>query len=171
MKKDYKKQYYILLFSLPILLFLIYLLTINKTLNLKDRNRKIEYKILKGKNSSLEINHLRYSLKKLYRVIPEKDFRREQNVFSNISNYCKSHHLLVSSFPYEHKIQKGDYLYKTKIIEVEGQFKNHILLLDYLERKMKYSIRSVGFRKLRDRYSRKIVLKMKIYLQEISNEK
>jgi len=168
---DYRKRYYILLVVLPLVLLIIYKLTISKTIELKANIEKVQEDIDRSSLAPMNISILSKELKQLMLVVENKDKISEKSLFSEITDYCSRKRLRVKSYPLEHKISNNKYSCNTSMVTIEGRFIDLVKMLNVFEKEKAYMIRSISFDKYKDRLAKKEKLQLKLYIQIINNEK
>jgi len=168
---DYRKRYYLLLIALPIVLLIIYKLTISNTLELKDNINQVQEDIDRSSLAPMNISILNKELQHLMVVIEKKDRISKKSLFGEITGYCSSKKLRVRSYPLEHKISNNKYSCNTSVISIEGRFVDLLKMLNVFEREKAYTIRSISFDKYKDRLLKTEKLQLKLYIQIIDNEK
>ncbi len=166
--EGYKKKYMILLISIPVILILIYRLTISGTIKMGSDIGDLESDIEKSSMAPANIARLSRELDYLKkRMGGTSDIRGEQGLFTHVADYCKKNRLHLKSFPSAHKINTIDYNCITSVICVEGSYKQLLKLIHYFEYKKHLLLRSVSFDLVKDRISRKEKLQLKIFVQTV----
>lgn len=158
-----------LLIAVPIAFCIIYITTINKTIELRSTIEKVQEDIDRSSFAPMNINILRKELCHLEVIIAKKDKINEKSLFSEITAYCGKK-LQVRSYPLEHKITNSKYSCNTSIVCIEGRFVDLVKMLNVFEKEKAYTIRSITFDKYKDRLEKKEKLQLKLYIQIINNE-
>lgn len=165
----YKKKYFLLLGLLPVLLILVYNLTISKTIELSGKISGLKHDVSQTSLAPANINMLSRQLDYLKTKVGKSSKNSEvESLFTDISDYCRKHNLKLKSFPAAHSVSRSRYLCRTSIITIEGSFKKLLKLIYYFEYKKNKLMRSVSFDMVRDRISKKDKLQLKIYMQSIN---
>lgn len=166
-----RKRYYIFLVISPMLLFAVYKLTLSKTLKLKQDIQCLQHDIDRSSMAPMNIKILSNELKNLLLILDKKGCSKDKDLFTVVTNYCNNKRLTVRSYPQEHRIANAKHTCSTSIVCIEGCFIDLVKMIHVFERDKGYNIRSVSFKKYKDRISKTEKLQVKLYIQIIKNEK
>jgi len=167
--EGYKKKYRLLLVLTPVIMIVVYNLTISNTIELAGNISDLKYDVSQTSLAPANISMLTRQLDYLKTKVGKSSKNSEvESLFTDISEYCRKHKLKLKSFPAAHSVSRSRYLCRTSIITVEGSFKKLLKLIHYFEYKKNKLIRSVSFDLARDRISKKDKLQLKIYMQSIN---
>lgn len=122
---------------------------INRAKNVQNEIAKYEQALAQWEQSSLQ----KYDREKLLELV---------------TNFCRTHQLLIKTYPEAERVKENGFPVVTNEIEVEGAFKDMVTLVYLLEHQEKIgSIASLQFFRHKDRRKRQEVLRGRIILRNL----
>lgn len=151
---------------------IVYKAAISTTINLYSDNSKLSAKIKKAENAPLSIAELRKSLEKLddklnhYLIDTTKE---QEHTLEVVSEFCNKNRLELKELPKRKVTIEKDFTIITSVLKIEGNFSGSIKLLNELEYLQKLGrLSSVSWKSYIDSKTKKTILCMTIYLQNIT---
>lgn len=177
-KYTYKQKLTYLLIITGVFLLIAYFLAIKKTLNLMHECRNISTQLEGIANAPETINKLERKIRSLEEHIGDtsrSELGRQQQILEKVGTYCNQNQLTFREFPSVHNFCDNLCNVETNTIRVEGNFRNSLGLVYYLEQKVSLGrLTSVACEKIKDNKTKQERLITTIYLQNITlltNEK
>lgn len=171
----YKRKNKLLLLGTVVILFLIYTLSINKTIRAYSDYNVAEAKMQLAKNAPQQVKELKRQLLQMESMIGKKETSGQdlvQSLLELVTNYCQNNHAVLREFPEATTTSKEDLLINTNPIVVEGSFSELVKLVYLLEQKANLGkIASVKYALVKDRKSKEMALTATIYIQNIKKVK
>lgn len=177
MLKDltYRKKNKLLLLISVAVLFLIYTLSISKTIAAYSDYNASKVKVESAKNAPEQARQLEKQLLEMNSKIGRKETVGEdivQSLLELVTNYCQDNQAVLREFPEGTIANNGDLFINTNPIVVEGSFSTLVKLVYLLEQKVDLGkIASVKYALVKDRKSKEIALTATIYIQNIKKRK
>lgn len=149
-----------------------YMTTIRNTVHLYKENKRLEAKISIAENAPESIADLRRSLEGLngklnhYLIDTTKE---QEHTLEVVSEYCHKKKLVVRELPKRKIVAENDFTIVTSELKIEGSYINLLQLLHELEYAQKLGrISSVSWRSYVDPKTKRTILYMTLYLQNIT---
>lgn len=163
---SYKQHNYFLLGGVAICLFVIYLTSISKTLDHRQKYKRNLANVQRAATATKDIKQYRAQMEGLQQTAL-KVYDREQ-LLSEITGFCKEHSILVRTFPEPQKIIENGHSIVTNNLVVEGRYKDIVALVYQIEQEEKLAaISSVKFYMYNDRVSRSQKLRCDLILRNL----
>lgn len=170
-KLTYKKKLLYLIGGGIAFLFIVYLGTLSKTIDLFKENKEIKEKIAAAEGAELSVIELQARLQTLDKYISlyvSDSLANQQIILETISDLCKKHNIILKNFPKAGISPENGFSIETNIIEAEGNFVNLLHLIDELEQRNRAGrVSSINFKTYNDNKSKRLILSLVIYLQSI----
>lgn len=162
----YRQRNLFLLGAGLVLLGLIYMVSIRRTLQLRQALKKNETAIARAQNAPQQIAQLEAQVGALQQN-GLRPYDREY-LLEQITGFCRDHQLLVRTFPQSERVVENNYPIITNTIEVEGAYQDLVRLVHLLEQKERLgSISSLKFYTKKERVSKKTYLRLSIVLRNL----
>jgi len=168
----YRQKNRYLLIGTLVFALIAYMTTISNTVHLYSDNNRLLAKIGKAENAPVAIAGLRQSLEGLnnklnhYLIDTTKD---QQHLLEVVSEFCHQHKLTVKELPQRKISKEKDFTIITSVLKIEGNYNNLLQLLHELEYTQKLGrLSSVSWKSYVDTKTKKTVLYMVVYLQNIT---
>lgn len=151
-------------------LLLVYSLTISNTIDLSKQVQQLEAQVEKLGDAPLQVQILRKRLGEIEeRIGNHSGTISQEEIFDELSVYCKRNNLTVREFPVPHELSKDDYLVQTYLVEIEGSFHNLARLVYYLEQETYLGkVAATKFLLKKDKRTREEYLSLTIFLQTVN---
>ncbi len=171
----YKQRNQYLLIGAVLFAVVAYMTTVRNTIQLYKENSSMEVKIKKAEDAPSGIAELKKSLEELneklnhYLVDTTKDHEHTLEV---VSEFCSKNRLTVKELPQKTITLEKDFTIITSTLNIEGGYSDLLKLLhelEYLQRIGRVS--SVSWKSYIDSKTKKTILSMTIYLQNITVNK
>jgi hypothetical protein len=170
-KLSFKKKNQFLLIGSGLCLLLIWFFLISSNLEKSQKNEELKRKIKLAENAPEKIKSLEVSLEDLnghlnyYLLDSLKD---QEYILEVVSNFCQKNNVTLRELPKVTAMEEENFTVVTSMIVAEGDF-HHLLKLVYeMEQHNKVGrLSSVGFKSYIDTKTKKLVLNLTIYLQNI----
>ena len=149
---------------------LVYSLTISKTIQLSRQLNGLEGQVERLGDAPLQIQMLKKRLKDIEGRIGNHSGKiNREEIFHQLSNYCKQHQLILREFPEPHQIKMDNYGVDTYQLEVEGRYSNLLQMVYYLEKNIYLGkLSALHFLLKRDKRSREEYLTLSLFLQTVN---
>ncbi len=147
-------------------LLLIYLLSIRRTVGLYQTYRANQAAIERAASAPGEIARLEAQVGALQQNgLKVYD---QENLLVEVTRFCRSHDLLITTFPSSDRVVENSYPIITNTLEVQGAYKDMVRLVHLLEQKERLgSVSSLKFYTQKDRISKKTYLRLSIVLRNL----
>lgn len=168
---SYKKKNKILIYSLPVLVLIIYYLAIHNTILAFRKNYELKQQTENAGKSTDTVNELELRINKLNNKLGISDTVNTDNreyVMNKISDYCKTYSLQLINYPQSSYSTFNDYTIQSKTIEITGNFMNITKLVYSIEQELFLGrVASLQYYTKKNSASRKSYLVAKIIIQNI----
>lgn len=170
----YRKKIRFLAIGVVILTFIIYNLSIKKTIILKKECKSFEEKLALVEYAPQKIALLEKELSKIEGIIGKSDttcIDFQQILLEKTSNYCQENNIILKEFPKQIINEQQDYIIETNIVVLEGGFITLLKFLYLLEQKYNIGkVVSAGYNAFKDIKTKKYKLNLTIYVQNIKKK-
>lgn len=171
----YKQKNTYLLIGTVAFILIAYITSIQNTVQLYQDNKRIESKITKAENAPKGIAELRKSLDGLNEKLNHyliDTLKEHQHTLEIVSEFCYKKKLVVKELPKRMITVEEDFTILTSALTIEGTYVNLLSLLYELEYRQRLGrLTSVSWKSYVDNKTKKTVLLMTIYLQNITVNK
>jgi hypothetical protein len=167
----YKKKNKILLIGGLLLIFMLYELTIKKTIAAYKECEEMNQKLESATNAPFTAAQLQKELVQMDTKIGNQDKNKQdqaQALLELVTNYCQDNQAILREFPEPVEVNNGDLLIRTTPFSVEGDFSTLLKLVYMLEQKVALGkIASVHYVVKKDLKTKIPALIATIYIQNI----
>lgn len=168
----YKQKNRYLLIGTLVFVLVAYFTTIRNTIQLYQDNKRLKERIIRAENAPAGIAELRISLDGLNEKLNNYliDTTREQeHTLEVVSEFCHRKNLKVKELPQRKVTDENDFTIVTSVLKIEGNYNNLLRLIQELEYEQKLGrLSSVSWRSYIDNKTKRTILYMTVYLQNIT---
>ena len=170
----YKKKNLLLIISILLAVFIVYVFGIKKTINAYSVYSDAKNKMELAANAPVMAAQLEKELMQMDEKIGNHN-TREQNtseaLLGLITTYCQNNHAVLREFPKTTVAPEGDMLIETNQFMVGGDFSTLINLVYILEQKNKLGkVASVNYQLKKDFKTKEMLLTATVFLQNIKKK-
>ena len=170
-KLDFRRKNQLLLAGVLIFGFLIWKMTIAKTIDIAGQCAELELKVAQADNAYQTISNLESNLAEAERHFGAADGANDaipEEMYDYISRYCQEKGVTLQNYPEPHHFDDPEHHIETEKIVVEGGFSPMLQLLHNLESEFgKARVASVRFYAEADKKTKEKKLYAEFYLQSI----
>lgn len=167
-KLTYKQKTIALIFSVTVLFYAGFQISVIPTINLSERITKKEHIILQSKTAPAETRKLKKQLKILEKSVgnatTEFSVFQEQ-LLQSIIPFINKKKLVLSEIQEPHYGKVNGYEIQTAIVKVKGGFKELSFLVDHIQKKSVGRISSVNYDLEKDNKTKKMYLQITLFIQ------
>ena len=167
----YKKRNQWLVIGLLVFLMVIYMASIQPTMELWSANNQLEAQLNLAKTAPSGIKALEMKSRAWENQISHGqigDTVAEQTLVEAVSGFCQRNRLLLKEYPGVFVEENNDFLIETNLLNIEGSYANILKLAYFLEYEEQLGrIASLRFETVQDRRTRRTSLEAALYLQNI----
>ncbi|PXX95184.1 hypothetical protein DF185_22665 [Marinifilum breve] len=165
----YQSKMKLLPIVLVLVFLLVYSLTVSNTIDLSKQVKQLENQVEKLGDAPLQVQILKKRLEEIEeRIGNHSGTITQEDIFDELSIYCKRNGLTMREFPVPHEVSKDDYKLQTHQVELEGSFKNLLKLLYFLEQETYLGkVAATKFLLKEDKRIREEYLSLTIFLQTV----
>ena len=170
-----KKKLILLALTFIVTLLFVYGIAISNTVSLWSQCKILSLKIAGLEKAPEEIKEYKKKLDEINTFInknDEKSINFHEDFLGVVSEYCSEKNIIIKDYPMPHQVENDKYTIETDIIRFEGDFRDLLQLVYFLEKSnMKGHISSLMFETIPDHRTGVYMLNLTIYEQNIFDAK
>ncbi|MCT4603988.1 MAG: hypothetical protein N4A59_13950 [Marinifilum sp.] len=165
----YRTKMKLLPIGILLVFLMVYSLTISNTIDLSKQVKQLKSQVEKLGDAPLQVQILKKRLGEIEeRIGNHSGTITQEEIFNELSVYCKKNGLTMREFPVPHELLKDDYLLQTHQVEIEGSFRRLVKLIYFLEQETYLGkVAATKFLLKKDKRTREEYLSLSVYLQTV----